>query len=360
MKISRIPNFGSFGVYVDDIDMNTIGESEWMELGRLFVQELVVVLRNINMTQEQYHDWVLKLGPRRSNIRSYFVKKYSTDFDATQPHTWHNIDSEDRMWLEQRKYQLEDIGNGKHLTRVWGRKDEQGHLLGYFSHGEVHWHHNEGSSITAAPAVALLGWSDMGGSATGFVQTVDLYESLSESMRSELDQMVLIHEYTVGRVNETEHTDPYQRQHVKYAFCPVDGAETPLVCTAPNGRRGLHYTVTTRAGIRGMSTQDSQNLFEHLDCLVFDHRQVFDHYYTDQRRDLLLFDNSVTLHRRLGGQPDRKAFRTQFDLSPCMDHAWRPYQHMPEFDQQYISDMQDTVRLVGGDFAERFKMPVLT
>ena len=51
MKISRIPNFGSFGVYVDDIDMDTMTEDQWLELGRLFVKELVVVFRNININK---------------------------------------------------------------------------------------------------------------------------------------------------------------------------------------------------------------------------------------------------------------------------------------------------------------------
>ena len=44
----------------------------------------------------------------------------------------------------------------------------------------------------------------MTGSATGFLQTVDYYESVSESFPSELDEMVLLHKYSFQRKNEAE------------------------------------------------------------------------------------------------------------------------------------------------------------
>lgn len=356
MKISRIPNFGSFGVYVDDVDMNTMTEDQWQELGRLFVKELLVVFRNIDITKTQYADWMPKWGPLKANIRARFHAKYGSGLDATNPETWGVADDSDLKWLQSRRHQLEETGDGRYLTRIYGRTDNNGNMLGYFSHGEVFWHSNESSSLLFTPAVSLLGWEHMEGSSTGFVQTIDLYENISESFRSELNDMVLVHEYVPGRINENELTNSTLALHMQMAFCPTNGAETPLVCTAPNGRKGLHYSVNSRARIKGMSDSDTQALFDQLDKLVFDTKNIYDHQYALGRRDLVIFDNSVTLHRRLGGHQDRKAFRMQFDVSPIMGHPWNPWQHMPKYDQLYQTELADLVNLVGGDLAQRVQL----
>jgi len=357
MKISRIPNFGSFGVYVDNVDMDTMTEDQWHELGQLFVKELVVAFRNINISKTQYADWMPKWGPLKANIRMQFHKKYGNDFDATRPETWAGISDQDRVWLETRATKLEETGDGRYLTRVYGGKTAKGESGGYFSHGEVHWHSNESSALNFSPGVSLLGWQEMSNSATCFVQTVDLYESVSESFRSELDEMILIHEYTPGKLNENEHTDPGLAVSMKMAFCPVDGSETPLICTAPNGRRGLRYTVNSRAHIKGMADVQAQQVFAELDRLVFDEKWIYNHWYQGTQRDLLLFDNSVTLHKRIGGLPERKAFRMQFDLSPCLDNPWRPWQHLPEYEKAYNEEIRQMVDVMGGDLKARLKLP---
>ena len=357
MKISSIPNFGSFGAYVDDVDMTYMDDETWNYLGRLFIDKLVVVFRNITITKAQYLDWMPKWGPLKANIRAHFAEKYGQDFDATRPDTWIGVSDKHRRWLETRKWQLEESGDGRYLTRIYGRKDSEGHTLGYFSHGEVYWHSNECSTLTFSPAVSLLGWQHMKGSATGFVQTVDLYESVTDSFRSELDEMILVHRYERGRMNDNEHHDDDLALHMQMAFCPVDDAETPLVCTAPNGRRGLHYSLNTRAEIKGMTSQQSQQVFDELDKKIFDPKWVFDHYYQGDN-DLLLFDNSVTLHRRLGGDPDRKAFRMQFDISPLIDNPWLPWQHQSLFNNAYIEQTHELVNLIGGDLQNRFKLPI--
>lgn len=356
MKVTPIKQMGSFGVFVDDLNMDHMTEEEWMELGKLFIKELVVICRNITISKEQYSEWIPKFGALKTNFRSYLNKKYGDKVNATIPETWAIADEADRRWLESRKYQVEYMPNGRQLTRVYGRHDENGNMLGYFSSGEVYWHSNEASSLTFSPAVSLLGWENMAGSATGFVQTVDLYEGVSESFRSELNEMILVHKYEAGRLNDNEKTDEILALHAKMVFCPEDYVETPLVCTAPNGRRGLHYTVNTRAEIKGMTAEQSQKVFDELDKLVFDKKWIYDHYYT-QDNDLLLFDNSITLHRRLGGHPERKAFRLQWDISPLLDKPWYPWQMHESYNQTYIEQTHELINLVGGDLKEKFKLP---
>ena len=60
MKVSPIPGFGSFGVYIDDIDMDYMTDEQWMEIGKIFIDEMVVVFRNIKMTKDG--ESVLSLG----------------------------------------------------------------------------------------------------------------------------------------------------------------------------------------------------------------------------------------------------------------------------------------------------------
>lgn len=350
--------FGSFGAYVDDVDMSQMTDADWMELGQLFLDKLVVVFRNIKMDKTQYLDWIPKWGPYKSNLRKYFKEKYGDLLDVYDTSTWEtvNLDPHDRTWLEVRKYQLEESGDGRFLTRVFGGRDSEGRMLGYFSHGDVGWHSNEGSSLTHSPAVALLGWDHMKTSATSFAQTVDLFDSFSESFKSELREMVITHAYVPGLVNDTELTDPEFAHHTKTAFCPVEGAETPLVCRAPGGQEGLHYPVNTRHTILGMSEAEYTKIFDILDKAVLDPNNVWDHWYSTDN-DLLIFDNTVTLHRRLGGDEERLAFRCQFDVSQLLDKPWEPWKHLPEYHQRYVEEVTDLVNLVGGNVKQRFKLP---
>jgi alpha-ketoglutarate-dependent taurine dioxygenase len=357
MKISPINKLGSFGAYVDDINMDHMTEDEWREIGKLFVKELVVVLRDIKITKPQYVDWIQKFGPFKSDHTPEFVKKYGKNPDATRPNTWGNLTVDDQKWLQYRQHVLEETGDGRYLTRVYGRTTEDGKPLGYFSSGEVYWHSNECSSLTFSPCVSLLGWEHMGGSTTGFLQTVDLYESLPSSFQKELDDMVIIHRFAPGRINDRELEDPNLSEDMRRLFCPVDGAETPMVCTAPNGRKGLHYSLNTRAEIRGMSLKDSHQLFEKLDKLLLDDKWIFDHAYNEQH-DICLFDNSVTMHRRLGGHLDRKAFRLQFDPSPLLDQPWAPWQHHSESHARYVKKANEAADILGGNYKQRIKIPV--
>ena len=50
MKISKIPGLGRFGVFVDDVDFKTITEEEWLEIGKLHLENLVTIIRDCNLT----------------------------------------------------------------------------------------------------------------------------------------------------------------------------------------------------------------------------------------------------------------------------------------------------------------------
>jgi len=60
MKITKIPGLGSRGIYIDDVDLNHISDEEWLEIGHLYMQNLVTILRNVTVTKERYPELMAK------------------------------------------------------------------------------------------------------------------------------------------------------------------------------------------------------------------------------------------------------------------------------------------------------------
>jgi hypothetical protein len=74
-----------------------------------------------------------------------------------------------------------------------------------------------------------------------------------------------------------------------------------------------------------MTHADSQKMFDHINKTLFVEKYIYDHWWA-QDNDLLLFDNSITLHRRLGDIKNRLCYRIQFDienLNVCEDRYFK-------------------------------------
>jgi alpha-ketoglutarate-dependent taurine dioxygenase len=218
---------------------------------------------------------------------------------------------------------------------VSGKKNERGEPIGMFAEGELRWHSNESGNLLFAPAVSLLGQSGVVGSATGFLTTTDWYEEQSESFRSELDEMIIVHKFTPGRINpglRVEQDDIMYRN-----MCP-EPIELPLVIQSPVGIKGLHYSVNTINTIKGMSDTESLAMFDQINKTLFVDKYIYDHWY-QQDNDLCLFDNSITLHRRLGGITDRMCYRIQYDYGKIAKNN-QPYLQEP-YNLEYNSIRND-------------------
>ena len=66
-------------------------------------------------------------------------------------------------------------------------------------------------------------------------------------------------------------------------------------------------------------------MFDTINKELFVDEYIYDYKHDS---DMLMFDNSVCLHRRLGGIPKRKAYRIQYETSNLMDEPYHP-RHMP-------------------------------
>jgi alpha-ketoglutarate-dependent taurine dioxygenase len=179
---------------------------------------------------------------------------------------------------------------------------------------------------------------------------VDWYERQSESFRSELDEMILIHKFTPGKIN------PGLRKEQDFLMyknmCPVDNVRMPMIIQSPGGFKGLHYSINTVHQIDGMSYNDSQKLFDRINKELFTDEFIYDHWYQNNN-DLCLFDNSITLHRRLGGISNRLAYRIQYDYTNLQDGPYVPY-FQSEFKKKYVAEIRDYARVMGDT---EFKIP---
>ena len=345
MKISKIPGLGRFGVFIDDVDFDTITDDEWIELGQLHLSSLVTILRNVNLSTDTLSRFIHKWGTDRNGHTAVLTSKYKNTLPELGARVMagdtEGIDQEDLTWIKN-VLNIMTAADGVH--RVTGRKTATGEPLGLFAEGELHWHSNEAGTLTFTPGVALLAKENVVGSATCFLTTTDWYERQSESFRSELDDMIMLHRFMPGKV--TPGLRPEQEVIVYKNMCPVDDTAIPMVIQSPGGIRGLHYSVNTMYKIQGMSEAESQRLFDRISKELFVDEFMYDHWYQEQdNNDLLLFDNSITLHRRLGGVSDRLCYRIQYDYSKLYDTPYQPY-FQSEFAEIYRSKIRNMIEVL--------------
>ncbi|MGE3541448.1 MAG: TauD/TfdA dioxygenase family protein [Candidatus Tectimicrobiota bacterium] len=351
MKVTNIDGMGSYGVYIDGVDFAHLTDEQWREIGHIHMKSLVTIIRDCNLSCENQLGWIKKFGEPRHGLYYRLMKKYGitslgllvrVGLSANS-----QMDAEDKSVIRECIQYQQSTSEGAGIARVSGSKDAKGRSIGLFNDGELLWHSNEAATLTFTPGVALLGAKCMVGSSTGFLQTADYYASVSESFRSELDEMVVTHRYTEGKINPVL-DDNLGRSNM----CPVDDTEIPMVIRSPGGIKGLHYPLNTIYGIRGMSKAESDSLFAEINKHLYVDHYIYDHWYKNDK-DLLLFDNSITLHRRLGNVPGRLAYRIQHDYSELQDDFWQPY-FQKEFADTYKETITDFVETLG---LHSFKLP---
>ena len=160
-------------------------------------------------------------------------------------------------------------------------------------------------------------------------------------MRSELDEMVLIHNFQEGKINVNDENNVVYKN-----MCPEPETEIPLVIQSPSGIKGLHFPYNTTTRIKDYPIEESVRLLEEI---KFKLTQYYYDYWWENDDDLLIFDNSIVQHRRLGDTSNRLCHRYQFDytyLSYTLNR--KPYQ--PYLQEPYISRYIDKMKTVSLTF----------
>ena len=340
IRITNIPNLEGYGVFVDDIDFKNLTRTEWMDLGKLSMQKLVMIIRSTGLDSRSFHQVIKKWGKDRQNYAATLFARYPWA-NGQIDHIIASTEVPDEEKDIIREFQRVGGCNQKtgNTLRVSGKKIN-GQRIGMFADGELLWHSNESGDIAFTPAVALLGAENMTNSATGFMVTTPYYYSVSDSFRSELDEMILIHNFVPGRINPGLN-DPQDNLMYKN-MCPDPDTEIPLVIKSPAGIKGLHYSFNTVTGIKGMSNLEAKKVLAEirkgLDPYTYD-------YWWENDDDLLIFDNSIVQHRRLGDTTNRMCLRYQFDYT-YLQYKSTKEAYIPYLQEPYIQRYKDRMTLI--------------
>ena len=315
-RLTDIPELEGYGVFVDDLDFKNITLDEWMDLGKLYMNKLVMIIRKTKLKKKKvFHKVLSKWGEHRQNYAAITFGKF-----PWAKGNIHEILASPDVPADEKEYikEFKRIGGltreDGNILRVTGKKIN-GYHTGLFDHGELLWHSNECGDLAFTPGVALLGQHGMTKSATGVMVTAPYYNSISDSMRSELDEMVLIHNFVDGKINANGENNIVYKN-----MCPEPDTEIPLVIQSPAGIKGLHYSFNTVTG------SNNDRLLAEVKKGI--EKYIYD-YWWENDDDLMIFDNSITQHRRLGDTTDRLCLRYQFDYTYLHDGLYQPYLQEP-------------------------------
>ena len=316
IRITDIPNLEGYGVFVDGIDFKHLTREEWIDLGKLHLKKLVMVIRKSGLKNKKVFYRVLKKwGEHRQNYAAILFAKYPwAEGQVEKLLSSSEVSQEDKEHIKEFKRIGGHNRKEGNILRVTGKKIN-GYRTGLFAHGELLWHSNECGDLAFTPGVALLGQQGMTNSATGFMVTTPYYYSVSDSIRSELDEMVLTHNFVEGKINANgENSIVYKN------MCPFPNTEIPMVIQSPAGIKGLHYSFNTVTG----SNNDRllAEVRKGLEKYTYD-------YWWENDDDLLIFDNTIVQHRRLGDTTDRLCLRYQFDYTYLHEGLYQPYLQEP-------------------------------
>jgi len=334
MKITKIPGLGRFGVYIDEVNLNHITTEEWMEIGRIHLESLVTIIRGNDLDTQTYYRKIMQWGPSRWNRPIHFLKKYGKPLKELVLNA--ELDDEDQIVFDNgRRWQVDKRCPG--MIRVTPKKTSAGKSMGAFADGELLWHSNECGDVAFTPGVALMGWESVIGTATGFCTSPDWYEKQTEAFRSELDEMIIVHNYKPASVSPI--IIPEQENFYRNNFSPENDMLVPLIIKSPGGIKGVHLGVNTWDSVIGMSKEDSDCLFKKIRAEIITPEYIYDHWY-ETNKDILLFDNSITLHNRsihekIGVAPNRVGYRIQYDFDHLTGNQYQP------FYQQEFNDLRN-------------------
>jgi hypothetical protein len=291
MKIEKAKGFGSYGTVVTDMDFND--HEQWKRLREVNLASLVTVVRGNGTDQFPLVNKNMHLVGRVRRIFWVLLKKKYGDNPYSKIADWDEVDLSALKtairWLIHTP--LPDGWNP-----ITGKTTDQGKSLGGFTRdAECLWHTHESGCHYFHHLNVLYGAKGMLNTSTGFVQAADWYEKQSESFKSELDEMLILHKhrpYSLGK-----HDDPDYENQLK-AFTIEGGTTLPLMIQSPGNIKGPHIASNTLDSIVGLSTEESDKLLAKIREEIYTPEYMWDPWWKNDSGDFILFDNTIVEHRR--------------------------------------------------------------
>jgi alpha-ketoglutarate-dependent 2,4-dichlorophenoxyacetate dioxygenase len=167
--------------------------------------------------------------------------------------------------------------------------DDPGHKS--FTLGTSSWHID--SSFRTLPSKASMLYAiemPAEGGDTMFADTTLAYDALSDAEKTELDRLVIVHDFEETR---RRHKLPPRPPEVQAATPP---ARHPLVAERDTGRRAL-FIGSHAAGIEGMGYEEARAKIDALEAFTTQPQFTYRHQW--QAGDMVMFDNICVMHQAM-------------------------------------------------------------
>ena len=278
MKI--IPTGHALGAEIRDLDLNQIGEDEFAAVQGAWLDNLVLLFRNQQLTD----DGLIRFSRRFGDL------------------DWAPVQESGRRFVE-----------GHPEIYVVSNVIENGVPIGSLGAGEAVWH-TDMSYVEAPPKASVLYALEAPhrGGNTCFCSMYGAYEMLPATLQRRIAGLMLKHDATYN-------SGGYVRQGLAAVDDPTTspGVYHPLVLSHPEtGRHALYLGRRRNAYISGLPLAESEALLDELWSYVSSAEVVWCHEW--RAGDLVLWDNRCTMHRRDSFDPlaRRILHRTQIKSRP--------------------------------------------
>ncbi len=256
-----------WGAELNNFSLQQISSQEMLEVGRLVLNELVVVIRGQELAPRVQVDLARSIG----------------DVEMMPESIWHRCPSDDNGIISA-------------VQRVTGQKDEKGNATGLFGHDEdLDWHANRASAYRDRKDIVwLYGVHGTGGTRTSWLNTYRAYQELSEAWKQELKGKKGIFGYEANRYSSFNEFKSHREPQ-----------GIPLVYTNPlTQRQGLYFPFLQLFGIEGMSDIEFQSFVEELKREVLQEKYMYHHNWQDG--DVVISDQWLTIHKRYHCQMEKR------------------------------------------------------
>jgi alpha-ketoglutarate-dependent taurine dioxygenase len=170
-------------------------------------------------------------------------------------------------------------------------------MLASYRQGNFHWHIDGASDELPQKATLLTAREvDPAGGDTEFANTYAAYAALSETQRTEIANLQVVH--TFAHAQSLANPDATDVQRASWDRVPA--RVHPLVWTRRNGRRSLLLGASA-AEIVGWPTDKGRALLDRL--LDWSTQSQFTLRHKWRKGDLVMWDNTGMLHRALAFEP---------------------------------------------------------
>ena len=269
-----IPSGAALGAEFRGLDLRQLSDAVFSEIHRGWLDHGVLLFRDQSLTDED-------------------LIRFSRRFGELD---WAPIQENGRRFVDG----LPEIYVVSNVIR-------NGVAIGSLGAGEAVWH-TDMSYLEQPPKASILYAlrTPADGGNTEFINMYQVYESLPESLREQIETLDLKHDATYNSGG-----------YVREGVTPVDdpaasaGRYHPLVCAHPEtGRRTLYLGRRRNAYIAGLALEESEALLNELWSYA---TEEFTWTHRWRVGDVVLWDNRCTMHRRDAFDPatERILHRTQ-------------------------------------------------